>query len=132
MTIVRALDPGVFLICLLNWLTYLLGTANANEAIVVSLVGPATNADGLRTLGSFYPKFTYPIFGDDEAIFGYRKLKIDLRYCAWDMRPNLAISYSKKFPGQGETEAADIKEILHEFLPEGMLYKLRTCKKALN
>ena len=77
------------------------------------------SATGSKTIGhSFHPRFTYPIFGDSEEIFGYQDLEINLQYNASDMRPNLSVSYSKKFPAVGETEATDIDGILHEFLPD--------------
>ena len=77
-------------------------------------------AQGPKTLTKFNPKFTYPIFGDEEQIFGYKGLKIHLRYNASDMRPNLQIEYAKKFKAVGETVPADIKTILSEFLPQSM------------
>src|ERR1700694_2036989 len=46
------------------------GSANANDALTISLV--AADSSGSKTLSSFHPKFTYPIFGDDESIFGYQ------------------------------------------------------------
>jgi histone acetyltransferase 1 len=68
---------------------------------------------------TFGPKFTYPIFGEEERIFGYQNLKVQLRYHASDMRPCLTVSYDKKFPATGDTEALDVKETLRDFLPEG-------------
>lgn len=79
------------------------------------------SSDGqLKTVSSFHPKFTYPIFGDEEQIFGYQNLKINLRYNAIDMRPHLSFTYSKKFKAIGDTEPADIEEALRPFLPSGM------------
>lgn len=71
-----------------------------------------------KTLHTFNPKMTYSIFGDDERIFGYKGLKVDLRYNASDMRPNLQVSYDKKFKTVGETEATDVKELLEPYLPK--------------
>ncbi|KAK4040905.1 acyl-CoA N-acyltransferase [Parachaetomium inaequale] len=89
----------------------------SNDALLLSLVSPSPT--GVKTVGhSFHPKFTYPIFGDSEEIFGYQDLEINLRYNASDMRPNLSITYSKKFPAVGETEATDVDGILREFLPD--------------
>ncbi|KAK4169305.1 histone acetyl transferase [Cladorrhinum sp. PSN259] len=91
-------------------------SANSNEALQLSLVAPSN--DGIKTLAKFHPKFTYPIFGDAEEIFGYKNLQINLSYNATDMRPNLSVKYSKKFTAVGETEATDINGILTEYLPE--------------
>ncbi|ROT38780.1 histone acetyltransferase type B catalytic subunit [Sodiomyces alkalinus F11] len=89
--------------------------ANANEAFTISLVKHA--ADGFKTVGTFNPRFTYPIFGDEEHIFGYKDLKINLRYNASDMRPHVQISSSKKSKAVGDIEPVDVKGILQEHLP---------------
>ena len=93
-------------------LTVALGSANANEALTISLYSPTKT--GLVPLGAFHPKFTYSIFGDDETIFGYKDLKINLRFRANDMRPHLEVKYSRKFKAVGGTEPADVKAILQE------------------
>jgi histone acetyltransferase 1 len=92
------------------------GSAKANDALSISLV--VADSGGSKTVSTFHPKFTYPIFGDDESIFGYQGLKIQLRYHACDMRPGLQINYDKKFKPVGETSATDIKAVLEEFLPK--------------
>ena len=61
---------------------------------------------------------TYSIFGEEEQIFGYKGLKINLRFNAHDMRPNLQILYNRKFKAVGETEATDVKATLEDFLPK--------------
>ncbi|TPX18379.1 uncharacterized protein E0L32_011712 [Thyridium curvatum] len=104
-------------------------SANANDAFEISLVKPSSS--GLKTLAKFNPKFTYPIFGDDESIFGYQGLKINLRYHANDMRPNLDIAYNKKFKAIGETEAADIHQILKDFLPEVAFQRAADFENAI-
>jgi histone acetyltransferase 1 len=95
------------------------GSSNASDAIVISLVSP-TDDGQVTTVSKFHPKFTYSIFGDEERIFGYQKLHINLRYNANDMRPHLGIQYKKKFKAVGETEPDDLQEALKEYLPEGM------------
>ncbi|GAB1320677.1 histone acetyltransferase 1 [Madurella fahalii] len=105
-------------------------SSSSNDALVLSLVAPTPT--GVKALGhSFHPKFTYPIFGDSEEIFGYQDLQINLRYNASDMRPNLSISYSKKFSAVGDTEAADINGILHDFLPEVAFQKKSEFETAI-
>lgn len=98
-----------------------LGTVNSNEAVTVSLVAPAKTSQGFMTLSEFHPQFTYPIFGTEESIFGYENLKINLRFNASDMRPNLDISYSKEYTPVGDTKATPIRESLEEFLPPGKM-----------
>ncbi|GFP52239.1 histone acetyltransferase type B catalytic subunit [Trichoderma asperellum] len=85
---------------------------DSNDALNISLVAPSKS--GLNTIATFHPKFTYSIFGDDEKIFGYKDLKIQLRYRANDMRPHLRLAYSKKFKPVGEHEPTDVVEILEE------------------
>ncbi|KAH6610703.1 histone acetyltransferase type b catalytic subunit [Trichoderma cornu-damae] len=93
-------------------LKFRIGLQNANEALDISLVSPSKS--GLKTVATFHPKFTYPIFGDEETIFGYKDLKIHLRYRANDMRPHLRVAYSKKFKPVGEHIPIDVEEILEE------------------
>ncbi|KAK0748756.1 acyl-CoA N-acyltransferase [Apiosordaria backusii] len=102
-------------------------TTSANEAFVISLVAPGPNGKESK----FHPKFTYPIFGDEEEIFGYKDLQINLRYNATDMRPHLSVKYSKKFPPIADAQALDIPEVLSEFLPEVAFQKARDFETAL-
>jgi len=103
----------------------------SNDAIVLSLVAPTPN--GLKTVGhSFHPKFTYSIFGEAEEIFGYQNLQIQLRWHASDLRPNLSISYSKKFQAVGDTEPVDIEGALREFLPDSAFQKKSDWEKAMS
>ncbi|KAI1174151.1 histone acetyltransferase type B catalytic subunit [Nemania sp. FL0916] len=98
-------------------------TANANEALTISLVRPTGSK--IEAVGSFNPRFTYPIFGDEEHIFGYKGLKIKLRYDARNLRPHLSVSSSKKFSSVGEVEALDVKEVMKSFLP-GVAFQTRS------
>ncbi|CAD6447393.1 2bf350cb-5b58-4acc-952e-6c1148ad9d0e [Sclerotinia trifoliorum] len=90
--------------------------ADSNEAIYISLVTPSTGAT--TSLHTFTPKFTYPIFGDEESIFGYQGLRINLKYNACDMRPGLQITYNKRFKAVGDIEPTDLKATLEPFLPK--------------
>ena len=92
------------------------GSTNANDALEISFVQAAPGSP--RTLSSFHPQFTYPIFGDEERIFGYQNLKLNLRFAAHDLRPNLEVIYDKKFRAVGDTKATDIEETLKEWTPE--------------
>ncbi|KAK4241710.1 histone acetyl transferase [Achaetomium macrosporum] len=105
-------------------------SAPSNDALLLSLVSPSPA--GLKTIAqSFHPKFTYPIFGDSEEIFGYKDLEINLQYNATDMRPNLSVKYSKKFPAVGDVEAADVNGILREFLPDVAFQKKSDFETAI-
>ncbi|KAK4141655.1 acyl-CoA N-acyltransferase [Dichotomopilus funicola] len=102
----------------------------ADEALSLSLVSPS--ATGLKTIGhSFNPKHTYQLFGEEQEIFGYRNLEIDIRYHASDMRPNVSIKYSKKFTAVGDTQAADLDGILREVLPDVAFQKKSDFETAI-
>ncbi|KAL8786410.1 MAG: hypothetical protein Q9213_002826 [Squamulea squamosa] len=92
-------------------------SSNANEALNISFVQAGQQSP--VKLSSFQPKFTYPIFGEEECIFGYQNLKINLRFAAHNLLPNVSIKYDKKFKPVGDTKALDIEETLKEWLPEG-------------
>ncbi|QSZ31397.1 hypothetical protein DSL72_000962 [Monilinia vaccinii-corymbosi] len=90
-------------------------SADSNDAIRISLVTPSVG--GTTSIHTFNPKFTYSIFGDEESIFGYQGLRINLKYNACDMRPGLQITYGKKFKAVGDIEPTDLKARLEPFLP---------------
>ena len=90
-------------------------SSDANEAVQISIVRPGPH--GLQTLHEFHPTFTYPIFGEEERIFGYKGLHIDVRFAEEDMRPNVVVSYDKKFTPVGDTVALDILSTMKEWLP---------------
>ncbi|KAI1334171.1 histone acetyltransferase type B catalytic subunit [Xylariaceae sp. FL0016] len=92
-------------------------TVDANEALSMSMVRPSDSDKSIHKIETFGPKFTYPIFGEDENIFGYKGLRINLLFDARDLRPNLSVTSSRKFKSVGEVEALDVKETLKEFLP---------------
>ncbi|KAL9125748.1 MAG: hypothetical protein Q9217_005095 [Psora testacea] len=91
-------------------------STNANEAIVISVVQAGESVP--KTLSTFHPQFTYPIFGEEERIFGYQGLHINLRFAAHDLRPHFEISYDKKFKAVGDTKATDLLETLKPWTTE--------------
>ncbi|PFH60873.1 hypothetical protein XA68_10186 [Ophiocordyceps unilateralis] len=96
-----------------EWLT------SSNEAVSISLVSPTAN--GFRPVAKFHPKYTYSIFGEDETIFGYKGLKVALRFRANDMRPHLHVHHEKKLkPSAGLNDPTDIVAVLRDgkYLPD--------------
>ncbi|PGG99646.1 histone acetyltransferase 1 [Blastomyces parvus] len=93
-----------------------LGTCDANDVIQISMVQPAEGK--LNALSTFRPEFTYPIFGEEETIFGYKGLSIRLRYAAHDLRSNVHISYDDKFKPVADVAAVDLLKILGSYLPK--------------
>ncbi|KAK9317920.1 acyl-CoA N-acyltransferase [Lipomyces starkeyi] len=67
-------------------------TADSNKILTVSLV----RSDGTTVGSAFHPQFTYPIFGEAEAIYGFKDLAIELRFGSTDLVPYLKVSYSEK------------------------------------
>ncbi|KAL8957128.1 MAG: hypothetical protein Q9193_005515 [Seirophora villosa] len=91
-------------------------STNANEAVSISFVQPGQSSP--VTLSTFHPRFTYPIFGEEECIFGYQGLDINLRFAAHDLLPNVSVKYDQKFKAVDDTEALDIEEALKQWMPE--------------
>jgi histone acetyltransferase 1 len=94
------------------------GSCDANDAVHITVVQPGEKKP--KTLSTFHPQFTYPIFGDDEQIFGYKGLIIRLRFAAHDLRPHCHISYDEKFKPIGDTQALNLLDALKPFVQEGM------------
>jgi histone acetyltransferase 1 len=94
---------------------------NSNEALQLTLISPLAS----NSL-TFYPDYTYPIFGDAETIYGYKGLTISLALAGWDMRGYLKVSWGEKISPSLGVEAEDVKETLKEYLPEGICSLLTT------
>lgn len=103
----------------IQWLIKLIvpGSCDANDAVHVTVVQPGDTKP--KTLSTFHPQFTYPIFGDDEQIFGYKGLIIRLRFAAHDLRPHVHISYDDRFKAVGDTAAVNLLGALKPFVPQG-------------
>lgn len=88
-------------------------SSNSNECFNIFL----NHGDGSEH-ASFNPEFTYPIYGEEEAIFGYQDLAINLTFAAHDLRPSLEVQYGKKFNAIGDIKPTDVEGALKDFLPE--------------
>ncbi|KAF3393866.1 Histone acetyltransferase type B catalytic subunit, partial [Penicillium rolfsii] len=104
-------------------------TCDANDALQITVMQPGDAKP--KTLSAFHPQFTYPIFGDEEQIFGYKGLIIRLRFAAHDLRPHVHISYDDRFKAVGDIAATDLLGTLKEFLPEEALINLSDYEKAV-
>lgn len=90
-----------------------LGSFGSNDALHISLKhphDPAKDAD-------FVPSFTYPIYGNEETIFGYQNLRINLNFHASTLQPEIEFAWSGKFEQVGDTAADDVEEPLKPYLP---------------
>ena len=103
-----------------------IGSTSSNDAVKIALVQPGPKE--VTAIHEFHPNFTYSIFGDEEVIFGYQGLNIDLRLASHDLRPNLDIAFDRKFKDVGETKALDIKETLETWLPPSKYLRESSCQ----
>ncbi|MCJ1352678.1 MAG: histone acetyltransferase 1 [Icmadophila ericetorum] len=104
-------------------------SSDANDAFKISIIQPGPET--LKTLSTFHPTFTYPIFGDEERIFGYKNLNIHLRFAAHDLYPNVHVSYDEKFKPVGDTKADELLKILKDWMPSYAFSKLSSFKTHL-
>lgn len=82
-------------------------TCSSNNALYVSIAEP-------KGAFTFKPKFTYPIFGEAEQIFGYKDLRMDLAFDCKSLKPFFNYRYSSKM----SENVKDIKEQVLPFLAE--------------
>ncbi|KAJ5569542.1 uncharacterized protein N7459_008972 [Penicillium hispanicum] len=104
-------------------------SCDANDAVHITVVQPGESKP--KTLSTFHPQFTYPIFGDEEQIFGYKGLIIRLRFAAHDLRPHVHISYDDRFKAIGDITAIDLLGTLKAFVPEEAFINLPEYEKAV-
>ncbi|KAG2041407.1 histone acetyltransferase type B catalytic subunit [Suillus americanus] len=93
-------------------------TADANEALTLSLVRAEEDKQVLgseETYEEFHPTFTYPIYGEDEKIYGYQDLVIDLRFASGSLAQYLSVRYAQKL--DASTTVDNVEGILKEFIP---------------
>lgn len=87
------------------------GSSNTTEALEISLFR------GEEEIANFNPVFTYPIFGDEEAVFGYKGLDISLSFASHNLKPHVDISWDEQWEQRGDIKASDVRGALEEFLP---------------
>lgn len=66
---------------------------------------------------SFTPKMAHQIFGNDELVFGYSNLTIDITYCGITAHALLKYNYFSKIEDKGLLSADDIQEKIKEWIP---------------
>ncbi|THH14867.1 hypothetical protein EW146_g5517 [Bondarzewia mesenterica] len=63
----------------------------------------------------FHPTFTYPIFGEEEKIYGYNDLVIDLRFASGSLAQYLDVKYSASLATSSTID--DVRGMLEKFIP---------------
>ncbi|POW01410.1 hypothetical protein PSTT_12471 [Puccinia striiformis] len=66
-------------------------------------------------IASFHPKFVYPLFGDEETIYGYEDLDVQLVFNSSTLKNYLSINYTASLPEPDPIE----KIIYNKFTPPG-------------
>ncbi|KAL2913179.1 histone acetyltransferase 1 [Polyrhizophydium stewartii] len=76
----------------------------------------------------FHPLYTYPVFGDEEKVFGYKDLDIKLYYAAGSLFTYLGFTYSARI-GEGASkriapgvQPQDVVRMMSEKIPPGMTH----------
>ncbi|KAJ7632131.1 histone acetyltransferase type B catalytic subunit [Roridomyces roridus] len=93
-------------------------TSDANQALTLSLVRAPEDEQVLgeeESYTDFHPAFTYPIFGEDEKIYGYTDLVIDLRFASSSLVQFLDVTHAKKLASSSTVD--DVKGTLTGFMP---------------
>lgn len=94
-------------------------TCSANEALTLSLVRAEKDKEALaedESYEGFHPVFTYPIFGEEETIYGYKDLVIDLRFASGSLAQYLSVRWSEKLESSSTVD--DVEGTLAKFIPE--------------
>ena len=76
-------------------------------------IAPETSNGNPEQLPYFKPKYTYPIFGDEESVFGYKDLIISLYLSSAGLDPFLKLQYSQAVQYKGDGVKPD--QIIEKF-----------------
>ncbi|GAA5935242.1 hypothetical protein JCM1841_002861 [Sporobolomyces salmonicolor] len=111
-------------------------SANGVEALQLRLVRSKEDTHALAEedqplIEAFSPGFVYPIYGEEETIFGYRGLSIDYRFASGSLAQYLHISYDAKFPETPTVKADDPEKTLYEFIPPSYAKVLPEFEKTV-
>ncbi|KAJ3798027.1 histone acetyltransferase type B catalytic subunit [Lentinula aff. detonsa] len=96
-------------------------TTDSNECLSISM---ARSVEDKKTLSederyeNFHPAFTYPIFGEEEKIYGYKDLIIDLKFASGSLKQYLSVKWSDKL--QSVDTVDNVDGTMREFLSEGI------------
>ncbi|KAJ3931743.1 MAG: histone acetyltransferase type B catalytic subunit [Lentinula lateritia] len=96
-------------------------TTDSNECLSISLVRSAEDEKALtddESYEDFHPAFTYPIFGEEEKIYGYKDLSIDLKFASGSLKQYLSVKWSDKLKSADTVD--DVDGTIREFLAEGI------------
>ena len=80
-------------------------------------ISPETTNGHSEQLSYFKPKYTYPIFGDEETIIGYKDLKVLLYLSSAGLDPFIKLEFSeeldfKKHGAKSDDIIAQINKVI--------------------
>ncbi|KAH9818998.1 acyl-CoA N-acyltransferase [Melampsora americana] len=109
----------------------------ANDGIGALSISLVRSTDQTAQLGKteqnlvacFHPKFVYPIFGQEETIYGYQDLDIQLQFDSSSLKNYLSIQYKAKLPTSSPIQPDQIEETLYKFIPPDYTKSEETFKK---
>lgn len=103
---------------------------DANEAITFKLV---RNEADLTSDEGFHPEMTHQIFGEQESIFGYKDLSVQVYYSAAKLTTYLNLTYSDKVSPQKDDglKPDDVIGALAKQMPPGYHSNLNDFSAAL-
>jgi len=70
---------------------------------------------------TFSPVYAHQVFGDNEVIFGYKGLKVNVYYTAGALKQYFKINYTEKVQVGGSVEADNILALLKGVTPGGYI-----------
>eukprot|EP01137_Pigoraptor_chileana_P005781 Opistho-2@49318 len=90
---------------------------SATDAIEIRLLSSASDLEDDEL--AFHPEFTHQLFGENEAIFGYKAPSVKLFYGAGSLLTHLSLDYKKKISATDDAQPDDVIKIIGEKIPQG-------------
>ncbi|KAG5519926.1 hypothetical protein PMAC_000203 [Pneumocystis sp. 'macacae'] len=101
---------------------------NARDVIFIEIV----HNDKTRKPIIFHPVYTYPIFGEEEKITGYKDITINLKFSCHDLQMYLKIQYTDKVDEKKRISNENIEELFQKFLPKTIMTNYLIFTSHLN
>jgi len=102
---------------------------DSNEALNIKLVHNEEDAVNEET--TFHSEMSHQVFGDGEAIFGYKDLKVKLYYHAGSLLTYMSMSFDSKIPEKFGISPDPVLPKIAEIIPEGFVSNFDEFTKRL-
>ncbi|CCA72395.1 related to histone acetyltransferase subunit HAT1 [Serendipita indica DSM 11827] len=108
-------------------------TTDSNEALKIHLVRAGDDEAVLSPsekalTKSFHPRFTYPIFGEEEKIYGYENLSINLFLASGSLKQFVTVEFSERLTGKA---IDDPENTIYQYLSDDRLDSLERFAKEV-